>query len=195
VWGWAKVSGCGELTTAEAGERVGVRVFNSALASLIFGGVVGAGPASLEDLVKAPPVFSGNTLEQLISMIITNRPGGGVRSPTCRTCKVQWTVTVEPKHLRTVYRSFSSEERAKNLWGEWFKRLCKCFPDPACGHVHPNAGSEGETLFNTLHDHNWHGYWEGLMGESKHQLDQLEAIEQSRFIFSLVRSHRRCLTS
>jgi hypothetical protein len=154
---------------------------------------VGAGPASLEDLVKVPPVFSGQTLEQLISINITNN---GVQSPSCRTCNVKWTVAVEPKHLRAVYRSFSSEERAKNDWNMWFKRICKHFPDPACGHVHPNAGSmEGGTFYWTIRHHGWHSYWHNLMRDSKPAIDQLEAIEQSRFIFSLVRSHRRCLTS
>ena len=169
-----------------------MRVFNSARASLICGGVVGAGPASLEDLVKAPPVFSGSSLEQLITVNISNK----LDSPPCRTCNVKWTVAVEPKHLRAVYRSFSSEERAKNDWNMWFQRLCKCFPDPACGHVHAQAGiMEGGTLFYTLHEYQWQNQWQNLMRESKPAIDQLEAIEQSRFIFSLVRSHRRCLTS
>ena len=141
--------------------------------------------------MKAPPVFSGLTLEQRITVIKND----GRLSPPCRDCKVRWTVTVEPKHLRTVYRSFSSEERAKNLWGDWVQRLCKCFPDPACGHVHAHAGSmEGGTLFCTLHNLHWNEYWENLVRLSKPAIDQLEVIEQSRFIFSLVRSHRRCLT-
>ena len=147
--------------------------------------------------MKAPPVFSGQTLEQLITSNITNTKWGSLHSPTCRTCRVNWTVTVEPKHLRAVYRSFSSEERAGNQeWREWFKRLCKCFPDPACGHVHVRAGSmEGGTLFYTVFEHQSHSSWLTLMSGSKAAIDQLEAIEQSRFIFSLVRSHRRCLTS
>jgi hypothetical protein len=137
--------------------------------------------------VKEPPLFSGETLEQLVTRHLTNN---GRHRISCRTCNEAWTVNVEPKHLRAVYRSMSSEEREKGNWNGWLMEFCKCFPEPSCGHVHEAAGDiEGRTLFHTLHSCSFHNSWHQLLQQSKLAIDKLEVIEGSRFIFTLVRSH------
>jgi hypothetical protein len=165
---------------------------------------MGAGTTSLEDLVKAPTacLAADRTLQQFIEKDNYVRD-----SPKCWYC-YGWSwpdKMVKPRHIRAAYLSLSSKERAifaRNDELECTMRLCKYLPEPSCGHVHPavqgcpaETDRAGGTLFHSLRDHGWLDNWLNLLRFSKRALQpEIDELEQSRFILSLVRSHRRYLT-